>query len=185
MRKTLVTTTAPTQLPVSIERVKDRTRIDGDEEVALLDLWIETATMEAQSFLNRRLMPQTVELRMDCFPEWGTSLVADPIRSVASVVYDDSSNVEQTLATSVYETDLDRLRGWIQPASGQSWPSTYDKLQAVRISMEVGFADAESIPEPIRDAIAMLAAHYFEHRVSDSMPKSVHAMLWPYRVVPV
>ncbi len=191
MRKTIVTTIEPTLPAVNLEDVKDRLVVDLNDDDPSVEFWLATATKHAENFLNRRLMPQSVELKMDGFPSHGFEIGIDPVRSITSIKYDDSDNVEQTLASSVYESDLDRLKGWIQPKTGQVWPSTYDKLQSVRIAMDVGFASAAVIPQPIRHAIILMVGHYYENRENvavgalKEIPQGAKAHLWPLRIVPV
>lgn len=189
----LVTTDPPDQYPVTLEQAKQHLKIDLDDEDSLIQgVLIPAATEHAEGFLNRRLMTQTVELRLDSFPLRGFPLLADPIQSVTSVKYDDVNGTEQTLSTSVYETDLTAFRGWIQPKFDQVWPTTYPKIHAVRIAMEVGFEDAASVPMPIRQAILMHVTHLKENpepinigNIGNSIPLGYEALLWPHRLVSV
>lgn len=190
----LMTITAPSDLPVSLELLKKHLRQTQDLDDELIQLnCLPAATEYTEQFLSRQLMPQTVELRLDRFPASGFYLMADPIRTVDSVKYDDTENAEQTLDAAAYETDLALMNAFIVPASGYSWPATYSKLNAVRIRMSVGWSDAESIPHAIKYAISMLAFHLYDNpsatitrrmEVTET-PLGYESLLSMYRIHPV
>lgn len=188
---TLVTTTPASVYPINLEEAKLHLKVDIDEDDDLIQgLIIPAATSRAEAFLNRRLMTQTVELRMDSFPCGGFALLADPIQSVDSVKYYDANNVEQTLSLSAYETDLTPFAGWIRPVD--SWPDTYDRLHAVRVSMTAGFASAEEIPQAIRQGLLLDIWHLYENRGAVNIGNIVtpidlgyESLMWPFRIVPV
>lgn len=186
----LVTTTPASSPAVTLEEAKRQLRVDLDDDDSYIeDILIPAATAHAEAFLNRRLMPQTVELRMDCFPLRGFALGVDPVRSISSVKYYDVDNVDQTLSADVYETDLTEFAAWIQPKADQQWPNVYPRIHAVRIAMEAGFADAESIPKAIKQAILLHVTHLYENRepVMQGSPVDLayETLLYPHRIVPV
>lgn len=73
---------------------------------------------------------------------------------------------------------------WSLPAPGRA-------LAGVEIDIEVGYGDAAAdVPPPLRRAIELLVAHWYENRgliaVGQSvavLPASVAAMIAPYRVL--
>lgn len=187
----MITTTAA-DLPVDLELVRKHVRqpLDLDDEL-LQGVCIPAATAHTETFLNRQLMPQVAELRLDKFPVRGFSLVADPIRAVNSVTYYDIDNALQTFSSSYYETDLTEFHGYIRPVVDQQWPQTYDRLHAVQIEMNVGYASAAAIPLSIRLAVLMLTMHLYDHpsatdgeKVMET-PLGYDSLLWPHRIVPV
>lgn len=190
---TLVTITAPTQQAVTLEAVRRQLRAESelDDELVQEQL-IPAATSAVEAFLNRQLMPTEVELRMDRFPPGRSfKLVADPVRTLTSIVYDDENDTEQTLATSVYEADLAPFAGLVQLRDGQVWPNTYRKLNAVRVRMDAGYADAESIPADIKHGLLLMVSHLHENpepvnigTIASELPHSLSALLWPHRMVP-
>lgn len=178
---------------MTLAEAKRQLRVDLSEDDSLIqDVLIPAATAHAETFLNRRLMPQTVELRMDRFPPRGFSLGVDPVRSITSVKYYDLDNVDTTLSTSVYETDLTEFAAWIQPTVDQGWPNVYPRIHSVRIAMAAGFADAAAIPKSIKQAILLHVAHLYENRepvsvgsTTSPVDLSYEALLYPHRIVPV
>lgn len=73
-------------------------------------------------------------------------------------------------------------------AYNQAWPSTRDDFNTVKITYVAGYGEAGSIPQPIRGAVSLLAAHLFENREASVMgslselPLGVEAMISPYRI---
>lgn len=188
----LVVTTAATDLPVDLEMLKKHLRQSQDLDDELIQFFaLPTATEQTEKYLNRYLMPQVAELRLDRFPLTGFWLVADPVRAVNSVKYYDTDNAQQTWSSSNYETDLSTMQAFIRPVTGVSWPSTYDRLHAVTVEMNVGWANAEAIPHSIKYAVMMLAMHLYDNpsAVSEDKlvetPKGYEYLLNPHRIVPV
>lgn len=211
-----MTTTAPTSQPITLEEARGQLRsgaADADDAL-IADTLIPAATAYAEDYLNRRIMPQVVELRLDGFPRSthfglysfprsygpsldafpsarGFGLIVDPIRAVNSVKYYDTSNVLQTLATSVYEVDLTDFRGWIQLQEGQAWPEVFNRLHAVQIEMQVGWASAAAVPKNIKLGLLMLVAHFYENpeAVADArlaeVPMGAESLLSMSRITPV
>ena len=144
----------------------------------------------SDGILNRCLMPQTWDLVLDNFP--GSEEIAIPLAPVSSIThikYTDTDGVEQTFSDASYALSLER--NW-QPSVilgfGLSWPSTRDVREAVRVRFVSGYADVSSIPGPLRQALLLLAGHYFEHRedvvigtIATDLPMGVASLISPYK----
>jgi uncharacterized phiE125 gp8 family phage protein len=133
-------------------------------------------------------MSQTTELQVD---GWGRDEVLPlrvaPVQSVDSVKYDDAGDTEQTLASSKYWVDTQSFPARL--TIKDQWPSLQaGKPAAVRIRMTTGYADAASVPGPIKQAIKLLIGHLFENREATApieirdVPFAVEALLEPYRL---
>ena len=70
--------------------------------------------------------------------------------------YFDSDNDEQTLLAAKYEAFIEAEPAIIKIASGNSWPSTYDKLKAITIEFVAGWANAAAMPQSIINGIKFL-----------------------------
>lgn len=107
--------------------------------------------------------------------------------SVAWVKYIDASGVEQTLDPSVYSVDAASAPGSVRLAHGKSWPDVRQQWDAVRVQFTVGWDDYD-VPEPIRQAVLILAAHMYERRTPEVDSRtspilfSVEALLAPFKV---
>lgn len=166
-KKGLVVTTGPTIRPITREEVKDHLRIDATNtsEDPFIDTIILAATEYFQSRSWRQLMTATYTQYLDEFPATGLELDKPPLQSITSIKYDDLNDAEQTLATSVYETDTFSQIGRVQLQEGESFPSTFDKLNAVRIEYKAGYGDARAdVPDLIKSVIKLVVAHFYENR---------------------
>jgi len=136
-------------------------------------------------WLGRALGPQLLEWQLDRWPcgNWRWPII--PFLEVDSVTYIDEAGDEHTLA----DPDL---------SDSGSLPTARGRAGDVRIQYWAGYGkrdpdDAEnwlaSVPPPIKVAIMMLVAQWYETREAvvvgqtpAAMPFAVDALLHPYRV---
>lgn len=110
-----------------------------------------------------------------------------------SVLYLDENGAEQTLSSSAYIVESrpnDNGRLWLNVNGGYSWPNTLDRFDAVKVNYTVGWADASSVPAPIKQALLLLVSQLYEYRspqvtgtIVASLEFSINALLSPYRLV--
>lgn len=111
-----------------------------------------------------------------------TSLASDAVK------YIDQNGVQQTLAQSVYVVDNVHVPARLQLAYGQSWPLTRDQWDAVRVQYQVGWADADSVPLPLKQAMLLLISQLYEHRTPEvagiitPVQFAYDALIAPYRL---
>lgn len=144
----LTTIIAPATPPVLASDVKafGRIDVDFDSQIAIL---IAAFTREAEHRLGRRLITQTVELVLDDFPSDDVDLVMPDVQSITSVNYVDSAGVTQTMPSTDYSLDAENTPCRLLPV--ESWPSTYDAANSVRIRYVVGYGPADTdVPENIK-----------------------------------
>jgi uncharacterized phiE125 gp8 family phage protein len=162
-----VVITPPTDRAVTISEVRERLRLGtgGAAEDADLTLMIDDAQIWFEQTTGLSLMPQEVELWLSGFPVYDTvmPLMYSPIRSIDSIKYWNtaSPSVETDLDSSVYQAlehteTLMRLKSY--PAT------TRDRIDAVKIRMSVGFADAASVPADIKNAILLHVGTRYRYR---------------------
>lgn len=145
---------------VTVQDIKEQARIDGSEEDGLISSYIEAASLYVETILDRALEAQTLESYLSSFPAGEIIIPRGPLVSVESVAYTDADGVDQTIDSANYEIDDDPWDARIVPVSGYDWPAVAEKLKAVRIRWVAG----TGAPEPVRQAIRMLAAHYVDNR---------------------
>ena len=118
------------------------------------------------------------------------SLPIGPVTAVTEVKVYDSAGTGTIWASSNYVTDLVSLPARIVKKCSVSWPNPALGLQeanAVQIKFVVGEALAATVPEDIKTAIKLLAAHFYMNRegVSDlkfeELPMGISALIAPYR----
>ncbi len=137
----LITITGPAAEPVTAAEVKTAARIDGAEFDSQISMLITAFRLQAEHQQGRRFITQTVELVLDEFPSDGdVDLMLPNVKSITSVKYFDNDGVQQTLDPAAYALDSDSAPGWLLVVD--SWPSTKDAANAVRIRYVVGYGDA-------------------------------------------
>ena len=190
MKYGLTETTPPTSQPISIDDAKCQSRIDDEADDALIGAYIIASRRYLERVMCRSFVTTTWTMTMDFFPRI-IETPRSPLASVVSIKYDDENGDEQTLATSVYTVDTTREPGRIVEASGESWPSVDDEINAVRVEFTAGYGTPATVPETIKQAIRLLTAHYYENRESSTdkplteIPRSINDLIWIDRILEV
>ena len=103
-----------------------------------------------------------------------------------TVAYTDTNGDDQTYSSANYYLVNCPGAGEIVLAATASWPSVFDKPNAVRVTMVCGFA---TVPPALKMAILLHVGALYENRASESatalMPFAYDALVGPFRVVGV
>ncbi|TIO62946.1 head-tail connector protein [Mesorhizobium sp.] len=187
-----VRTAAPGASPVSLAEMKLHLHA-GDDEDEMIQAYIDAATAHLDGYAGitgRALMTQTWRQDFDGFGKC-LRLPVGPVASVSAVTYYDASNVQQTLADTVYTRLTDALGSYLALKPGQTWPSTYARPDAVSATFIAGEA-ANAVPAPLKVAIMLIAANWYENRetvtvgnIATEIPFGAAALIAPYRRVGV
>lgn len=172
--------TEPTAEPVSLSEVKEALRITFNDHDALLSGYIVAARKHAEAFTGLRILSQTIDVSYDCFPGDVVELYTWPISSISSVNYYDTGSpaTEQTLVVNTdYYADTTTPGGRVCVID--AWPAVADQPNAVRIRLVAGYADAELVPQTIKEAIKL---HCHALYYGDDLMASVRSMLWLERL---
>jgi len=112
---------------------------------------IKAARKVAEDITGRGFITQTWERVYDRFPAKEIEIGMLPIQSITSLKYYDGAGDLQTLSTADYVLDADTLPGWVLPAYGVSWPTTFDMAQAVITRFVAGYGSTGlTVPAEIR-----------------------------------
>jgi uncharacterized phiE125 gp8 family phage protein len=183
--------TAPVLEPVDLESMRKELRVTNTSEDDLIVSKIKTARHMAEKFTESKFYTQTWEYYLECFPKDDELLIPHPpLQSITSIKYYDSANVLQTWDAVNYRVNTGSQPGSVEYVS--SWPATYYRSEAIVIKFVCGYSSRELIPEPIKDAIKLMAAHLFENRQQvmvvtgtlniAELPLGVYDLLTPYQV---
>jgi uncharacterized phiE125 gp8 family phage protein len=185
--------TPPESLPVTIEQLADHARADCHAESAYLEVLIQAARDYVEMFTRRQLINATWRLTLDEFPS-----TRDPIRlprpplvSVSSIKYIDTDGVEQTIDAADYIVDADSEPPRITPKHDGRWPTSRTRIAAVKVEYVSGYGTShEDIPASLRNALLMLAGHWYVNResvvigtIATNVPQSAEALMWGDRVM--
>jgi uncharacterized phiE125 gp8 family phage protein len=161
-RPTLVT--APTAEPVTLAQARKQIEVassdtNHDEQ---LDLLIQAAREQWEADTDSACLTQTWRVTFESICDDEIYLPKRPVASITSVKYYDPSNVQQTLATTVY--GLDAASRAVRLKYLQSWPATVDRWDCWEITYVCGYASAALVPAIAKQAILLLVGKYFEQR---------------------
>ena len=181
--------TAPIERPITLGDIKRWGTIETNENDTLLMDALDDAIDYAQRYLNSQLVDATYAVYYDCFDNV-LCLPVQPVDSVTSIEYYDTENVLQTLSTDVYDVDTLGIVPGIVLKTNQTWPDTYDRIGAVKITYVAGYGGRSAVPGSVKRAILMLLRQWDENRENVSfansfeLPHSVEALLNKYRYHP-
>lgn len=166
----LTLVTAPTIEPITTAEARLQCGIADDaagyHDPKLLSL-IKAAREKVETDTGRAVINQTWDYTFDLWP-YGLEAIyipKAPVSSITSVKYYDTSNAEQTLATSVYKTILNREPAEIRLKNAQSWPSVYGEPGVITVRFVAGYGAAvTAVPESLKAAMLLLVSDWFENR---------------------
>lgn len=179
--------TPPAGEPVTLADVKAFLRVETGDEDDIIAALTTSARMHVEAHTRRALMTQTWRLARDTWPEEGRiAVVPAPLQSLAAARVYDADGTVQSIDAQVFVLDLAGsslvFTPWSLPAPGRA-------AAGIELDVVVGYGDGSAVPEPLKQAIRLLVAHWYEHRalVTDrstvALPQTVAALLAPYRVL--
>lgn len=161
---TLSLVTGPTTWPLSVADCKQHLRIDHSDEDTLIEGYLRAATAQAETVLDRQIMPATWRLSFHGFCGWQIDIPKPPLQSVSSITYLDTAGTTQTLSSSLYIVDTYSEPGRITPAYNAVWPSVRWQMNSVIITFVAGYTSALVVPDRIKTGIKFLVSQWYEHR---------------------
>jgi uncharacterized phiE125 gp8 family phage protein len=187
----LVLTAAPTAEPVTLAEAKAHLRVEEAGEDPFIAALIETSRLHIEAALGLALLTQTWSWRLDGWPD-GDAVVLPlkPVQAIPAVRITAADGTVETMPASSYILDGASAPPRLHPKAGR-WPQPGARAQGIEIELVAGYGDeVTSVPAPIRQALLMLVAHWYEHRepvlagtVPAPIPDTVSALLAPYRTV--
>lgn len=186
---TLVLKNGPALEPISKATAKSHLRVTHEEDDNLIAGLITSARLTVEAIIRSALITQSWSLILD---EWGSRrTVTLPLVPIISIDGIDLWN--EAGEKSPIGTDFCHL-GAGSPAKlslnrGQRWPSPLRDTGGIGIDFTAGFGDtADDVPDPLRQAILHLIAHWYENRGEASLsdltmpvPPSVGELVGPFR----
>ncbi|KTT76381.1 head-tail connector protein [Sphingomonas endophytica] len=143
---------------LALAAVRAELRAATVDDDALAIAFVEAALGLAEQFTGRVLIVRDVVADLDGAVGW-QALPAAPVRAIAA---------------NGFAVDIDAdATGWVKSAT------------AVRVTFTAGLASGwTGLPAPLRQGVAMLAAHLFTDRAGSApVPAAVSALWRPYRSV--
>ena len=144
-------------------------------EDTLITSYIKAADKTLEEKTNRVVATSTWEGYIDQWPvdSFGNSVITinkNPVSSITSIEYYDADNVEQTLSSANYSTDVvgNPARIWLDET-----PSLKERLNAVKVTFVAGYSDADNVDDRIKQAARLVVKGYKQCRVDYVIGKVV------------
>ena len=181
----------PAAEPVTLLETKAHLRVEIADDDALINGLIKAAKECVESATNRKLITQRWRVFDDKIPSPPEfCLPFAPVQSVDYLRLWDTSNNGFLLSAGTYLTDVlsEPARVFIKDLPA----ITLRQYNAVEIAFTCGYGVAPAnVPEVLRQAVKLLAAHWYENRIAvadagqtrfDELPLGVQYLLAPYRL---
>lgn len=183
--------TPPAAEPLSLAEAKAWLRVAHDDDDALIATLVASARAHVEKQTRRALITQTWRIVRDAWPASGRiEAYPAPLRQVLAARVYDSAGAAQAIGAEAFVIDSAAAPGVIAFAPyALAHPGR--AVAGIEIDVEAGYgATASAVPEPLKQAIRQLVAHWYENRGAGApdesalrMPASVAALIAPYRLL--
>jgi uncharacterized phiE125 gp8 family phage protein len=176
----------PAAEPLTLAEARGFLRVETDEDDALIAALVAAARLHVEAQTGLALITQSWRMVLDRWPECGRIAVRPaPLRSVTAARVYDRDGHALAVDPQGFVPDLAAMMLAFVP---WAMPLPTRIAAGIEIDVVVGFSDAASnVPEPLRHAIRLLVAHWYENRgvvaadARATVPSTVAALLGPYR----
>lgn len=187
---TTVLLSGPAVEPIALAEAKAHLRVDTSSEDSLIQSLIMASRLHIEAALDLALITQTWRHQRDVWPPSRVLILPlRPIQSVTAVTLHDDDETSRSLDTGAFVLD-----GFANPArlvwrGHGAVPAAGMVANGIEIDFVAGHGDgAADVPQPIRQALLLLVAHWYENRepveigaTATSIPAGVSELLMPYR----
>jgi len=181
--------TPPAQEPVTLTDVKAWLRIDGIDEDGLINALITSARLSIETITSQALITQTWRVVLD---QWPLAPIVEvplsPLQSLAAARIYNADGSTTALTVSDFRVEINAKQ---QPrlALLKRQPPPMLPISGIEIDLVTGYGDdGTSVPEPLKLAVKMLVAFWFENRGDEptgvplKWPDEISRLLAPYHM---
>jgi uncharacterized phiE125 gp8 family phage protein len=174
---TLARITPPAGEPVTLADMKLHLRVTHTSEDGLIGNLIKAAREEVEQATGLALISQGWRLYLDFWPESGVvHLQRTPVISLDEVTVFDTAGTPSSLSLSGFV--LDRASRPARLALPDAVTAPSKELNGIEINFTAGFGSTgNDVPDGLKRAIMILAAHWYEHRGPDAFDRE--SASWP------
>jgi uncharacterized phiE125 gp8 family phage protein len=181
--------TGPAAEPLSLAEAKAYLRVEHDDDDAVITALVAAARGQIEALTRRALLLQSWRLVRDGWPANGRiALRIGPLRALTAARVFDAAGTAHPIDVGNFVVDAaDNAIAapcWSLPVPGR-------RFAGIELDLELGFGStAGEVPEPLRQAVRALLAHWYENRdvvtagaSGAALPGSVAAMIASYRML--
>jgi uncharacterized phiE125 gp8 family phage protein len=157
-------------------------RIDDAEEDPLLAALLEgavTALDGREGVLGRALVNQT--WRLDCAGPDASGIVRIGLAGVSQVTGVTSLISGVATPWTGYQLQHDAYGAYVAANATSTWPDQDIRDDAISVTFVAGYGPASAVPEALKLAIRVLAAHRYHNRESAGWPSGLLDIVMPHR----
>lgn len=166
MQQLVTLTTTPVDFRLA-DWALAHTRTEPNEPGAgTLSECLAAAVAMVEEETRQQLYTATYRLYLDAFPAVDEIVLPrPPLQAVTAVKY-LLAGVEQTLAPAKYTVDPPGSKpGRVSLNAGEAWPAADATANSVRVEFTAGYGtDGGLLPPMLRQAVMLLASHWYENR---------------------
>jgi uncharacterized phiE125 gp8 family phage protein len=175
---------------VSLAEAKAHLRIDGGDDDGLVTAAIVAARVHVEAATRRALIEQGWRVYLDAWPRKRIlAIPVAPLIAVESITIFDGDGAPVVVDEDDYEVDAVSVPGRIV-LTAQAPAPVGRAVNGIEIEITAGYGPSSiDVPGPLRQAIMMLVAHWYEHRgaVGHDLavqipPFGFDALIAPYRI---
>ncbi|QRM28155.1 head-tail connector protein [Microvirga sp. VF16] len=176
----------PAVEPITLGEMKAYLRVDDDDGMQddLIAGLIKAARLMIEAASRRILIEQRWRVVLDRWPAGGTILLPlSPLIAVDGIKVRDASGTVTDVPASAFEADMlsdpPRIAATHAPEPGRP-------RNGISIELRAGYGTAsEAVPAPLKLAIRILVAHWFENRGDvigeQILPSEALALVAPFQ----
>lgn len=180
--------TAPAAEPLTLAEARAFLRVEHTDDDDLIAALIAGARIHVEAQTRRALITQSWRLLLDAWPPSGRiDARPAPLQAVTAARVYDGEGTAHAIDTQAFVPDLgaSALAFMLSamPAPGRI-------AAGIELDVSVGYGDAAAdVPEPLRQAMRILVAHWYENRglmaggQGGALPSTLVALLSPYRML--
>jgi uncharacterized phiE125 gp8 family phage protein len=180
--------TAPAVEPLSLAEAKAFLRVEHSDDDDVISALISGSRIHVEAQTRRALITQAWRIVADRWPDDGRLPIRPaPLQDLSAArVFDfDGGTRAIDLQAFVLDKSVSELAfaPWALPAPGRL-------AAGIEIDVVSGYGDAAAdVPQPLRQAIRLLVAHWYENRglaavgAVTVLPSTVAALIAPYRML--
>ena len=182
---------APAVEPVTLADAKQHLRVEHDADDDLIAALIAGARVHVEAQTRRALISQSWRLSRDAWPADGRIAVLPvPLVALGAARIYRRDGSTQSIDPAAFVIDKAAAPAVLSFAAG-AMPAPGRVIGGIELDLDVGYGAApDDVPQPLRQAIRVLVAHWYENRglaaigrAVAALPQTALALLAPYRVV--
>lgn len=177
----------PAVEPLPLTEAKAFLRVEHAADDDLIAALVKAARCQIETATRRALITQGWRIVLDRWPASGLIVApVSPLCSVPAASLRAADGGATSIDLAAFTLDTAHLPGRIRVDRGRAGEPGR-MIAGIEIEITAGHGDtAASVPEPLRQAMRLLLARYYEQRdriEGDALPAAVAALIAPYRVV--